>query len=321
MKRLRVYDRLDRLGLRGYRAKIMATAFVGTHIPLIALAAFFALQSSLDRETFVRTMAITLAATLAGTGLTLFMLHELLRPVSLVSQALRAFRARRELVALPSRYGDEVGTLMADAGETMAHLERAMVVLETVDPATGLPNRARAIDLIEDRAAGGEGFAAAVMRFEGYARIAEALGLERAQAGAVVLADRLRRGLGRSGAPGGDVLARVSPSEFALVLTLPGAGEDAEAAAIDRLRRLIVACSDELVVGGARILPELSCGVALFPSDARHAVTLLDHAAGAAACSGPNAPVVPHSPRARAAAEARFRMEAELRRTLAKGKR
>ena len=319
MTRLRVYDRLDRLGLRGYRAKIMATAFVGTHIPLIALAAFFAVQSSLDWEAFAWTMAITLGATLAGTGLTLFLLNELLRPVSLVSRALRAYRARRELVALPSCYRDEVGTLMADAGETMAHLEHAMVVLETVDPATGLSNRTRALDLIEDRATGGEGFAVAVMRFGSFARIDEALGLEHAQAGAVVLAERLRRGLERSGAHGGDVLARVSPSEFALILAVSEVGEEADAAAFERLRWLIDACSDEITVGDARILPELSCGVALFPSDAGDAGPLLDHAAAAAACSGPGAPVVPHSPRARIAAEARFRMEAELRRTIARG--
>ena len=208
---------------------------------------------------------------------------------------------------------------MADAGETMARLEHAMVVLETVDPATGLPNRARALDLIRDRVAGGEGFAVAVMRFEGFARINEALDLACAQTGAVVLAERLRRGVGRSDAPGGDALARVSPSEFALILTASGSGEDPGAAVVERLRWLIEACSDEIAVGDMRILPELSCGVALFPSDAGSAGPLLDHAAAAAACSGPGAPVVPHSPRAHAAAEARFRMEEALRRTIAKG--
>ena len=317
MTRLWVYDRLDRLGLRGYRAKIMGVAFVGIHVPLIALAAFFALQASLDWEAFVWTMGVALAATLGGTALTLLLLNELLRPVSLVAEALRVYRSRRELVALPQRYRDEVGTLMVDAGETMTRLERAMVVLETVDPATGLPNRARALDLIRDRMGGGEGFAVAVVRFEGFARINDALDLARAQTGAVMLAERLRRGLGRGEASGGDALARVSSSEFAMILA--ASGEDPGGAVVERLGVLIEACSEEIVLGGMRILPELSCGVALFPSDAGDAGRLLDHAAAAAACAGPGTPVVPHSPHARAAAEARLRMEAALRQAIAKG--
>ena len=323
MTRLRLYGWLDRVGVRNYRAKIMTVAFLGTHIPLIALVGHVALQSSADWAQVAATMAVALGATLAGTALTLAVLHQLLEPVSLVSRALRTYRATRRIEPLPRGFADEVGTLMADAGETVAHLERALVVLETVDPATGLPNRDRALAMLAERAGRGGRFALAVVRFENHARIAAALDAERAEAGAVALAGRLRRALEAGGARPGEALARVSPSEFALVLDAPGEAEADEpgaagAAVAQRLRWLVDGCADEMAVGDARVRPELPCGAALFPSDAAHPATLLDHAAAAAARGGLAAPVVLHSPEARAAAEGRFRMEEELRRALAR---
>lgn len=318
MTRLWFYGRLDGLGVRNYRAKIMLMAFAGTHIPLIALSSYVALHSSADWARFAATMGVALGATLVGTALTLMVLHQLLKPVSLVSRALRTYRATRRIEPLPRGFSDEVGTLMSDAGETLCHLERAMVVLETVDPATGLPNRGRATAMLAERAERGGRFAVAVVRFENHARITAALDAERAQAGAVALADRLRRALEVGGARPGEALARVAPAEFALILDAPGDEAAAGAAVAERVRWLVDGCADEMAVGDARVVPELPCGVALFPSDAREPETLLDHAAAAAGRGGPAAPVVLHSPEAREAAEGRFRMEAELRRALAR---
>ena len=319
MARLWFYGWLDRMGVRNYRAKIMTVAFLGTHIPLIALVGHVALQSSAGWTQFATTMAVALGATLVGTALTLFVLHQLLKPVSLVSRALRTYRTTRRIEALPRGYTDEVGTLMADADETVAHLERALVVLETLDPATGLPNRARIVETLDERMRRGRPFAVAVVRFENHARVGAALDAACAEAGAVALATRLARALETGGALPGEALARVAPSEFALVLEAPGEGDEAGARVAERMRWLVDGCSDDIAVGDARIRPELPCGVALFPGDAEEPAALLDHAVAAAARGGASAPVVLHSPAARAATEERFRMEEELRRAVAQG--
>lgn len=165
MASLALYAALDRAGLRNYRAKIMVVAFIGTHIPLITLLAYVAAQNSDDWVSFARTIGVTLAATLVGTGVTLAVLHGLLQPLSLTSRALRAFARDRTLAPLPRGFSDEAGTLMADAGEAMAHLDRAMDALEHVDEVTNLPNRKRMLGLIAERAAAGAPFAVAVIRF------------------------------------------------------------------------------------------------------------------------------------------------------------
>lgn len=117
-----LYSALSRFKFLTYSAKIMLMAFVGTHIPLIALACYLALQSAPDWQTFFTTVGVTLIATLTGTGLTLFVLHQLLQPILLTSSALRRYRDTRQKTALPIGYTDEVGVLMADADATIEHL-------------------------------------------------------------------------------------------------------------------------------------------------------------------------------------------------------
>ena len=314
--RPRLYDRLDRLGLRSYRAKIMAVAFLGTHVPLIVLAVYLSFQTTLGWADGLRTAGVTLAATLVGTALTLLALNALLRPVTQVSRALRAYRATRRVEPLPEDYRDEVGTLMADAGAMVADLERSLDVLRHFDAATGLPNRARAVELIADRIALGRPFAVVALRFEDFARIAGALGLNRAERAAAILARRLRGALDAAGGPA-DALARVSEAEFALILPVDGAvGAGAGAAAAARVRRLTRACGEEIDLGGARVQIALHAGVAFHPDDGEGARTLLDHALAAAAEADRATPVVPHSAQARARARARLRIEEELRRAL-----
>ena len=333
--RLWLYDRLDRLGLRNYRLKIMAMAFVGTHIPLIALSLYVATQSSTDWRNLLWTLAVTLGATLAGTAATLAVLHHLLRPVSAVASALRGYRGERRVEPLPRRYTDEVGSLLRDTAETIDHLERNWDVLEHVDPVTNLPNGKRALQLIERRLARGGDFAVAVLRVEGLTRIAEAFDAVAAERVVRTLTERLREALGgEQRLPGverrGDVLMRTGWDEFAILLdgaagpALPGTADadaDADAAgagvrAADRVRRMAQDCSAELDVAGSAVAPQFRIGVALGPQDARNAAALVDYARAAAAQAAAAAPVVLHSQDARDATRARFLMEEELRRAL-----
>jgi predicted signal transduction protein with EAL and GGDEF domain len=122
---------------------MMLVAFIGTHIPLLTLLVAFVLWLELGAgvAVVVIAIAIALAATLAGTGLTLFILDRLLRPILLTSRALRRFVLHRELPDLPTQYRDDAGTLMADTAASLARLDHVLDGLANYDAGTGLPNR------------------------------------------------------------------------------------------------------------------------------------------------------------------------------------
>jgi len=311
MRELWFYTFLSRFGILNYRAKIMVMAFLGTHIPLISLAIYFALQSAPDFQTLVATIGVTLVATLVGTGITLFVLNELLKPVTMTSKALRAYRQSRKPSSLPSGFTDEVGTLMADATSTITHLEHTLDVLEHIDAATGLPNRKRFTQFVTQNMARNKPFAVAVVRFANFARIAETLDRERADAAAQAIADRLTHRIENAA-----WLARSGDDSFAMIVKQRArdGGDWVEATA--RLTKLIEAISADIAVPGLDIRPELYCGLAAYPADAEDAETLHEHAQAAAGQGVAGTPVVLHSAEARAAALDRFKIEQELRRAM-----
>lgn len=139
----RLYSALSRWRpLRSsYRAKIMLIAFLGTHIPLLALLCFFVISTSLSTAMALRVLLVALIATLAGTVTTLYALNQLLQPVQLVSRTLRAYLDSRQTPALPSHFQDEVGRLMADTQQALTQLDETLRYAATYDQLTGLPNR------------------------------------------------------------------------------------------------------------------------------------------------------------------------------------
>lgn len=76
----------------------MVMAFIGTHVALICLAIYSAFQSSHELSAILRSVGVTLVATLIGTGVMLFVLNQLLRPVLMTSRSLRRFRDSREVI-------------------------------------------------------------------------------------------------------------------------------------------------------------------------------------------------------------------------------
>ncbi len=137
-----LYDRLNRIGyLESYESKIMVVAFVGTHIPLLALLFYFVNSSAFPLDTKLAILGVALVATLAGTLITLFILHSLLMPVKLTAQSLRLYWAERRIPDLPTRFTDDAGILMSNATEIIRKLDRLIVYLADYDNSTGLPNQ------------------------------------------------------------------------------------------------------------------------------------------------------------------------------------
>jgi EAL domain-containing protein (putative c-di-GMP-specific phosphodiesterase class I)/GGDEF domain-containing protein len=309
MRQLWLYTFVSRAKWLNYRGKIMLMAFVGTHIPLLAVIAYFAFHSGTDLRTALTTVGVTLAATLIGTGVTLFVLNELLRPIIVTSRALRQYRTERELPSLPTDFSDEVGTLMRDASLTLTDLDRAIDDLTNYDKVTGLPNRASFLAELAKRTSAGEPFAICATRLNEYDRLVQTFDQTTADRIIRRLADTLR-GLAGDRA----YVARIEGGLFASAFV--ASGDIGELAA--RVAEGVNDLGREIAIDGVTLVPDLSAGMALYPQDGSLPAVLLDNATSAIEVRKANegSLVQFYSPAARDAARERFLTEQDLRRAL-----
>ncbi|MDQ3604458.1 MAG: GGDEF domain-containing protein [Actinomycetota bacterium] len=152
---LRLYRTLSRAPFpKSYVGKVFLTAFLGTHVPLLALLVYFMRHSRFGLGGVLRIFTVTVPATLGGTTLTFWAMYSLSAPTALASRALRRYLDSGELPELPVGYTDRAGRLMADVQYTVERLDGAMHSLGELanrDHLTGIYNR-RAADerLAED---------------------------------------------------------------------------------------------------------------------------------------------------------------------------
>src|SRR3712207_177034 len=107
---------------KSYLGKIMLSAFLGTHVPLIALVLYLVFAAPLDWRASLAILVTVVVATLLGTGLTLYAIHALLRPVSLASKALYDYLDSGTIPSLPTKYTDQAGRLMANVQYVLQQL-------------------------------------------------------------------------------------------------------------------------------------------------------------------------------------------------------
>jgi diguanylate cyclase (GGDEF)-like protein len=142
---LKLYSALSRAPFpKSYSGKVFLLAFLGTHVPLLALAAHLTRNSRMGPRDKIRILTIALVATLGGTAATLWALHALLAPVNVASEALRRYLERGAMPDLPDSYSDQAGRLMANVQSSVERLDaalRSLGELATRDPLTGLLNR------------------------------------------------------------------------------------------------------------------------------------------------------------------------------------
>lgn len=312
MNGLRLYRSLSRMRVN-YRAKVMSVAFVGTHVPLIALVAYVASLTTTDWPSFLGVLGTALLATLGGTGVTLAVLNGLLQPVLVTSGALRAYRLDRRIEPLPTQFGDEVGTLMADAFETLCHLEATRSRLEHVDEASGLANRASLAKEIETMTAAGRPFAVCLVAIDSFNRLSTSVGAETATAAVAQIGRRLEAFLGTA-----TVIARVSPDQLAFIAPHQ-ADDEACSGTAELVSDVMIKCGARLQLAGITAQPGLAAGIALHPADGATAEALLDCAAAATGLSPGRGQVAFFSPEARSEALERLRLEEDLRLAISDG--
>ena len=151
---LRLYRALSRAPFpKSYVGKVFFTAFLGTHVPLLALLFYFVRRRRFGLGGALRILSVTVPATLGGTAFTLWAMYALSAPTALASRALRRYLDSGELPELPVGYTDRAGRLMADVQYTVERLDTAVRSLEelaTRDHLTGAYNRRAAEERIAE---------------------------------------------------------------------------------------------------------------------------------------------------------------------------
>jgi len=284
-----------------YVTKVLSVAFVGTHLPLLALIGFFVLRTAPSLHFALEVLGVALVATLGGTALTLLALTHLLRPIVVTSRALRTYVAARSRPALPTIWTDEVGTLMADTTRTLVQLDDTLDELAYFDPVTGLPNRELLLRRLRERMGPAQPFALCVLTQHDHERLLVAFGQE--------TVDALVRALGlelEAKLPRDSLLARVAPNQFAFVLSPQGMAAE----------QILAAMPGEITAGGASCMPELAAGLAWHPADAATPEALLTAAVAALPRADAAERVAFYAPASREAARERLNLERDLRRAL-----
>ena len=138
-----LYRTLDGVFPRSYPAKIFFVAFIGTHVPLIAVVAYVLAQSGPLADQ-AALLLVVLGATLVGCAATLAAIWALLAPIRRTQASIAALETETEPTALPEGFRDALGDLMRltnrMVGELGHRLSQARDAALT-DPLTGLWNR------------------------------------------------------------------------------------------------------------------------------------------------------------------------------------
>lgn len=226
-----LYSAMSGVFPRSFMAKVFFVAFVGTHVPLLALLGWAIAGQDVFPGERVQVLGVALIATLAGTAATLLALHEVLKPIYRVEQTIRAFETEGTAAPLPFGYHDQVGRLMASTNRLILSVDDRIDIerrAAETDPLTGLLNR-RGFDA---RVAEGAPGAMLMLDIDGFKavndRYGHGVGDTVLRDAAVILSSALRRR---------DVLARLGGEEFGVFLPGLTIGDAREAA--ERLRSAV----------------------------------------------------------------------------------
>src|SRR5829696_10378152 len=218
---LRLYRALSRAPLpKSYLGKVFLMAFLGTHVPLLALLAYLLRFRRLEVGATLRILSVTVPATLGGTAMTLWAMHALYAPVTLASKALRRYLDSGEIPELPMGYTDRAGRLMADVQYAVERLDAAMRSLSELaarDHLTGAYNRRVAEGRLDEDIAraqrGGVTLTLALLDLDQFKPVNDEYGHHAGDACLIHFAEVLRRNVRK-----GDWIARWGGDEFLVVM-------------------------------------------------------------------------------------------------------
>ncbi|MBE7184677.1 MAG: GGDEF domain-containing protein [Methylobacterium mesophilicum] len=216
---MRLYTLMARLRRpSSYVGRIFLLCFVGTHVPLLALAGF-AVWNSFEVVP-LSVFLVILVATLFGTGLTLVALVGMLEPVKRSAEALVAYSGERRLPDLPAGHSDHAGILMRSVRDTIETLDDKLSELSQLsytDELTGCRNRRwmneHAIPRLEEDVRQGARPSLLVLDLDGFKQVNDNWGHAVGDEALLVVADALRASTRRQ-----DAIVRTGGDEFCVFL-------------------------------------------------------------------------------------------------------
>ncbi len=270
---LYLYSVLSKLPyFNSYKSKIMLVAFLGTHVPLLSLLIYFIVSTSFTIDIKARIIAIALLATLIGTALTLYALHNLLAPVTLTFLAMRHYLSSRQLPSLPTNFTDEAGILMADTSHALKKLDEIIEHIASYDELTGLPNRVLFHDRLQQILAQSQNnqlFAVISLSLDRLKNINNTLGYKIGDLTLRNAAQKLTSCIGQN-----DVLARLESNKFAIIQT--------NIKSVDEVRdlgeKIINNLGKSVLINNTEIFSSVSIGISIYPSDRTEVDRLLSNA-------------------------------------------
>lgn len=272
--RMEIYRRLIAIPyLRGsYARKFAAAAFVSAQTPL-AVFIVYLLVARADMGEMYPLLAALALASIAGFLGTLWLLREILVPIELTAEALRAYLESRKLPDLPVNFPDQAGRLMEGTQYTLTQLNETINRLERVsdsDDLTGIYNRRagekRLIEEIARAERDLESFQVAFFDLNGFRAINERHGHSAGDACISHVAALLQLNTRR-----GDWVARWGSDEFVVGLHRNRALKQV----MERIVAAIAASPCE-IAPGQEILLSVSTGVAEYRFGAGKAGLLAD---------------------------------------------
>ena len=124
---MNLYNNLSSISFlkKSYTLKFFFVAFLGIHIPLIGL--IFTVILSKDSFSAGFLLLATLVLTLVATGITLYVINKLIKPIETASKALSNYRTNRDVPNLPMHFKDEAGLLLSNIQTTINENENYLV--------------------------------------------------------------------------------------------------------------------------------------------------------------------------------------------------
>lgn len=122
---MKLYEALSKFPIinNSFSLKVLFVAFIGIHIPLFGIIGFVLFIDTIEISRW-NVALFTLLLTLFSTGITLFILNNLLKPVLIAKNALLRFKDYSRLPNLPIQFNDEAGILMREVQHTIETLTR-----------------------------------------------------------------------------------------------------------------------------------------------------------------------------------------------------
>ncbi|MGX1307202.1 EAL domain-containing protein (putative c-di-GMP-specific phosphodiesterase class I)/GGDEF domain-containing protein [Amorphus suaedae] len=301
---MRFYRLLSKISWLNYPGKILIVTFLGIHVPLITVVIVSLMYSVADLATVLTVLGILLVATLVGTGLTLYVISDLLKPILTASRALREYRLSQRMPALPTGFTDEAGLLMRDTQNTIRDLDGLLMRLTHSDPESGLPNRYRLRQLFHEQIVSGERIAVVALRVENRAEIEAFFDIDTGTAMLNQFTERLTR------EPSILVAGRVAPGLFKFSIRWKGRAETER-----ELKGMSERMSAPVSDGRNVFYPRLFMGVATVSEDLIDADALMAAAISAMSVVVPTAEsnIYFYSVETEKTARRRFHMDQELR--------